>query len=126
MYPNDLKYTKTHEWVRREEDDAVSIGITEYAINELSDIIFLELPEPGTELKKDAPFGAVESVKAVFDLNSPVSGTVVETNTALSDRPETLNQDPYEEGWMVRLKMEDPGELDELLSPDDYTRSLDG
>jgi glycine cleavage system H protein len=117
--PADLKYSKTHEWVKVEGDTAV-IGITDHAQEELGDIVYLELPEPGRILALDEIFGTVESVKAVSDLYSPVSGEVVETNTALSDTTEVVNQDPHGQGWMIRVRLSKPSELEDLLSANDY------
>ena len=121
MYPGDLKYTKTHEWAKLEkEGDVVTVGITGYAVKQLSDIVFLELPAKGDEVKKDSPFGAVESVKAVFDLNSPVTGQVVETNQALNDNLDLLKTDPYSEGWMIKVRQKNPEEMQALMSSSDY------
>ncbi|HXG24834.1 MAG TPA: glycine cleavage system protein GcvH [Chthonomonadales bacterium] len=123
--PSDLKYTKTHEWVRVNGDIA-TIGITDYAQSELGDIVFLELPEAGRILAQDEVFGTVESVKAVSDLYSPVSGEVVEVNHAIVDATETVNEDPYGSGWMIRVRMSNPAELEELLSDRDYEREIEG
>lgn len=117
--PTDLKYSKEHEWIKLEGDTAV-IGITDYAQNELGDIVFVELPEVGQEAKKMEPFGTIEAVKAVSDLFSPVSGRVVEVNKALEDDPMAINRDAYGEGWMIKVEVSDPSEADELLSADDY------
>ncbi len=120
MYPSDLKYTETHEWVRKEKGGVVSVGITGFAVKSLSDIVFLELPGTGASLKKGAPFGAVESVKAVFDLNSPVTGRVLEVNDKLPENLDALKTDPYGEGWMLRVEMEEPGEIDGLMDEAKY------
>ena len=121
MYPGDLRYTKTHEWARLEkEESAVTVGVTEYAVKQLSDIVFLELPGKGDEVKKDSPFGAIESVKAVFDLNSPVTGQVIETNQALNDNLDLLKTNPYSEGWMIKVRQKNPEEMQELMSSSDY------
>ena len=120
MYPSDLKYTETHEWVRKEKGGVVSVGITGFAVKSLSDIVFLELPGPGASLKKGAPFGAVESVKAVFDLNSPVTGRVLEVNDKLPENLDALKTDPYGEGWMLKVEMEEPGEIDGLMDEAKY------
>ncbi len=117
--PEDLKYTKEHEWARK-DGDAVVIGITDHAQEQLGDIVFVELPEPGTAMTRDETFGTVESVKAVSDLFAPISGEVVEANEALADQPEVVNSDPYGEAWMVKVKPGDPSEVDGLLSPADY------
>ncbi len=119
MVPTDLRYTKDHEWVRLDGDDA-TIGITEYAASQLGDIVFVELPETGRELTQSAAFGVVESVKAVSDLFAPVSGSVVQTNDALAGTPELVNSEPYGAGWMVRITVADPSELDSLLDPVAY------
>jgi glycine cleavage system H protein len=119
MVPTDLRYTKDHEWVRLAGSDA-TIGITEYAASQLGDIVFVELPETGRELTQGAAFGVVESVKAVSDLFAPVSGSVVETNDALAGTPELVNSEPYGAGWMVRITVADPSELDSLLDPVAY------
>jgi len=118
-HPDDLRYTKTHEWVRIDGDTA-TIGITDYAQEELGDIVFLELPEVGRSLQQEQIFGAVESVKAASDLISPVTGEVVEMNEELPDSPEEINQDPYVRGWMIIVRMEDLSEVDELLSAEQY------
>ena len=119
--PGDLKYTKSHEWVRAEGDTA-TIGITDHAQDELGDVVFVELPEEGTSFEAGDSFGTVESVKAVSDLYAPVGGEVVEVNSALEDSPEKINEDPYGEGWIVKLRTS--GEAD-LLSADEYQKVLD-
>jgi glycine cleavage system H protein len=118
--PSSLKYSKEHEWVRVDGNRAY-IGITDFAQSELGDIVFVELPEAGAELTANATFGTVESVKTVSDLYAPVSGKIVEINTALSDAPEKVNESPYEDGWMLVVEMSDASELDQLLSADEYT-----
>jgi glycine cleavage system H protein len=118
-YPDDLRYSKEHEWVRVENGRA-SIGITSFAADELGDIVFVELPEPGSALTQFGMFGVVESVKAVSDLYAPVSGTVVEVNDALRERPELLNSDPFGEGWIASVELSDPGELDGLMDAEAY------
>jgi len=117
--PTDLRYTRDHEWVRVDGDEA-TVGITQYAADQLGDIVFVELPDTGRELEGAKPFGVVESVKAVSDLFAPVSGEVVATNDALAGGPELVNSDPYGGGWMVRLRVADPTELDDLLDADAY------
>jgi glycine cleavage system H protein len=117
--PTDLRYTRDHEWVRVDGDEA-TVGITQYAADQLGDIVFVELPDTGRELEGAKPFGVVESVKAVSDLFAPVSGEVVATNDALAGGPELVNSDPYGAGWMVRLRVADPAELDDLLDADAY------
>lgn len=119
MVPSDLRYTKDHEWVRVEGDEA-TIGITDYAADQLGDIVFVELPESGRSLDQFGTFGVVESVKAVSDLFAPVAGEVVEGNPALTAQPELVNQDPYGAGWMLRVKVTDPAQLDALLEPTAY------
>jgi glycine cleavage system H protein len=125
MVPTDLRYTKDHEWVRVEasgEDGRAeaTVGITEYAAGQLGDIVFVELPDVGKSLAQFAAFGVVESVTAVSDLFAPVGGEVAATNDALAGAPEKVNGDPYGEGWMVRLKLADPAEVDELLDATAY------
>ncbi len=117
--PDDLKYTKDHEWVRVKGEKAV-LGITDYAQHELGDIIFVELPETGVRAEAGKSMGTIEAVKTVADLFSPISGTVEEVNKELADNAGIINQDPYENGWMVALKTDDPGEIDKLLSADQY------
>jgi glycine cleavage system H protein len=119
MVPTDLRYTKDHEWVRVDGDEAV-VGITDYATNQLGDIVFVELPDIGRTLSQSATFGVVESVKAVSDLFSPVSGEVTSGNEALAAAPELVNSDPYGDGWMIRLKLANPTEVDELLDAAAY------
>lgn len=118
-FPEGLKYSKEHEWVLVEGTSA-TIGITEFAQEELGDIVFVELPEVGEKIVKDDPFGAVESVKAVSDIYAPVSGEVVETNEILPDNPETINDDPYGDGWMVRVELSDIDDLKDLMDADEY------
>ena len=117
--PTDLRYTKDHEWVRV-DGDAATVGITAYAADQLGDIVFVELPEAGRSLGQFAAFGVVESVKAVSDLFAPISGEVLESNAALFTSPELVNASPYGDGWMVRVRVTDPAQLDELLGPDAY------
>jgi glycine cleavage system H protein len=119
--PADLRYTREHEWIRL-EGDRVRVGITDHAQGELGDVVFLDLPSPGAKLRAGAPFGGIESVKAVSELFAPLSGEVVEVNGALGANPELVNQDPYGEGWMLLLAPEDPKELDALLGPEEYER----
>lgn len=118
-FPEGLKYSKEHEWVLVEGTSA-TIGITEYAQEELGDIVFVELPEVGEKIVKDDPFGAVESVKAVSDIYAPVSGEVLETNEILPDNPETINDDPYGDGWMVRVELSDIDDLKDLMDAEEY------
>lgn len=121
--PSDLLYTKSHEWVRLEGDEA-TIGITDHAQKALNDVVYVELPGVGDHFDVDEEFGAVESVKSVSELYMPVSGEVVAVNEALEDAPETVNQDPYGEGWLVKVRFEDPAQVRELLSADDYLTML--
>ena len=114
MVPTDLRYTKDHEWVRVDGDEA-TIGITAYAADQLGDIVFVELPEPARSLEQFAPFGVVESVKAVSDLFAPVSGEVAEANGELGAKPELVNSDPYGGGWMIKVGLADASQLDGLL-----------
>ena len=117
--PADLRYTKDHEWVRVDGDEA-TVGITAYAADQLGDIVFVELPEGGRTVTQFAAFGVVESVKAVSDLFAPLSGEVTAANDALTGSPELVNNDPYGEGWMVRIRLSDGAELDGLLDADAY------
>jgi glycine cleavage system H protein len=117
--PTDLRYTKDHEWVRADGETA-TIGVTAYAADQLGDIVFVELPDVGRALEQFAAFGVVESVKAVSDLFAPVSGEVVEANGALAASPELVNTSPYEDGWMIRVRIADTTQLDGLLEPDAY------
>jgi glycine cleavage system H protein len=119
MVPSDLRYTKDHEWVRVEGDEA-TVGITDYAATQLGDIVFVELPDVGRSVDQFAAFGVVESVKAVSDLFAPVSGEVIETNPELASRPELVNGEPYGAGWMLRVRVSDPGQVGELLEPSAY------
>jgi glycine cleavage system H protein len=119
MVPTDLRYTKDHEWVRVDGEEA-TVGITEYAAGQLGDIVFVELPEIGRSLAQFAAFGVVESVKAVSDLFAPLTGEVVAANDALAGSPELVNSDPYGAGWMVRLRLTSPAEVDELLDATAY------
>ncbi len=117
--PEDLKYTKEHEWVRL-KGNVATLGITDYAQDQLGDIVFVELPEEGEEVEKGDTFGVVESTKSVSDLYLPVSGKVIEVNDPLLDSPEIVNEDSYGEGWMIRIEMDDKTELEDLLSAEEY------
>ena len=119
--PEDLQYTKSHEWVRT-EDGTVTIGITDHAQEELGDVVFVELPDEGATIEAGDSFGTVESVKAVSDLYTPVWGEVVEVNSSLEDAPEKINDDPYGEGWIVKLRTTDEPDL---LSPEEYERVVE-
>jgi glycine cleavage system H protein len=123
--PSDLKYTKTHEWVRDEGDGVVTIGITDHAQELLGDLVFVELPEPGAGVDAGSDCAVVESVKAASDVYAPLSGEVLEINESLADTPETINQDAYGDGWMFKLKLSDASELDGLMAAEDYTRHAD-
>lgn len=118
--PADLKYTREHEWVKDNGDGTVTIGITDFAQGELGDIVFVELEPEGTELDQDDTFGTVEAVKTVSDLYAPLEGEIIELNEQLEDEPELVNEDPYGDGWMVKFKIADESQLDELLSAEEY------
>lgn len=119
MIPEDLKYTREHEWVKVEGDAAI-VGITDYAQGELGDIVFVELPRVGTKVESMKPFGTIEAVKAISDLFSPLSGEIVEVNNDLGRDSSVINSDPYGDGWMIKIRMSDSGELDSLLSAAEY------
>ena len=117
--PSDLKYSKEHEWARV-DGDVVTVGITDFAQNQLGDVVYVELPKVGSQVRLMTPFGVVESVKTASDLFSPVNGEVVEVNGALADQPELVNASPYADAWMIRGRMSSPADLAQLLSPADY------
>jgi len=117
--PDDLHYSKDHEWVRVDGNVAI-VGITDYAQDSLGDVVYVELPKVGDDFAANESFGSVESVKAVSEVFSPVSGEIVGTNEALADTPEKVNQDPYGEGWMIRVQMSNPGEVDSMLTAAEY------
>ena len=119
LIPPELRYTKDHEWVRV-QDGISTVGITDYAQDQLGDVVYVDLPSPGKQLTQLAVFGEIESVKAVSELYSPVSGEVVESNQALADKPELINESPYEEGWIMRVRLVDEGEIDRLLTAEQY------
>jgi glycine cleavage system H protein len=119
MTPEDSRYAKSHEWIHVEGDTG-TIGITEYAQKELGDVVFVDLPKVGTELELGDELGSIESVKAVSELFSPISGEVIEVNEALADKPDLVNSDPYGDGWMVRVKLTRPDEADVLMSAEEY------
>jgi glycine cleavage system H protein len=123
--PENLRYTKDHEWLRPEGDTAV-IGITDFAQNELGDIVFIEVETIGEKLDKEETFGTIEAVKTVSDMFMPVAGEVIEFNEALGDNPEKVNQDPYGDGWIVRIKISDPSQIDELLDAARYSEIVGG
>jgi glycine cleavage system H protein len=118
--PSDLRFTKEHEWVSFDSDLIATIGITDFAQESLGDITFVQLPKEGEEIRKNETFGVVESVKAVSDLYAPVNGRVVEVNQPLLNSPELLNEDPYSDGWMIKVEVTDASDLDDLMSADDY------
>lgn len=118
--PDDLRYTKTHEWARREEDGTITVGITDHAQEMLGDLVFVELPDPGRAVAVEEEVAVVESVKAASDIYSPVSGEISEINTALTDSPELINNDPYGEGWMLRIKPDTEADWDNLLDAEAY------
>lgn len=122
-YPEELRYTKEHEWVKIEGNMAL-VGITEYAAEQLGDVVHVELPDINDEFEKDSALGVVESVKSVSDIFSPVSGKIVALNETILDTPEIANDDPYGEAWFVKIEMSAPGEVDELLSAEDYEKFL--
>jgi glycine cleavage system H protein len=125
-HPTDLKYSQTDEWVRVEGDEAV-IGITDYAQDQLGDIVYIELPwNAGQDVTREAKFGDIESVKATSELISPISGDIVAVNEDLKEHPELINDDPYDKGWMLKIKLANPSELDALLGADDYINYLQG
>ena len=122
--PAELKYTEDHEWIRVEGEIA-TVGVTDYAQGELGDVVFIEIETEGEELNKGDTFGTVEAVKTVSDLFMPIGGEVIEVNAALVDEPELVNKDAYGKGWMIKIKMSTPSELDELLSADDYQKMIE-
>ena len=124
-YPSDLKYLDTHEYVRLEGEIA-TIGITAFAVDQLGDVVFLELPEIGDAVIKGDTFGNIESVKAVEDLNSPVTGTVIELNDNMIESPEQVAEDPYGEGWLLKVRVNDPGEIDDAMTADEYSAQVEG
>ena len=123
--PSDLKYTQEHEWIRDNGDGTVTVGITDFAQGELGDIVFVELEPEGFEFDKEEVFGTVEAVKTVSELFAPVAGEIIEVNEELEDDPELVNNDPYDSGWMVKIKVYDPSQIDELLSAEDYQDVID-
>lgn len=117
--PEDLSYTKDHEWVRTKGDEA-TVGITDHAQNQLGDVVYVELPKVGDKFEASEPFGSVESVKAVSEIYMPVGGTVIQVNESLNDSPEQVNEDPYGEGWMIKIKIDNPAQVDALLTAVEY------
>ena len=124
MNPSDRKYSREHEWAKPEAGGHVRVGLTQYAQEQLGDVVYLDLPKPGANVQQSKKLGEVESVKAVSEIFSPVSGEVVEVNAALQKQPELVNQDPYEKGWLLCVRLSDPKELDVLLSAADYEAFL--
>ncbi|KQC11809.1 MAG: glycine cleavage system protein H [Candidatus Cloacimonas sp. SDB] len=124
MVKDNLRYTETHEWIKIEADHAI-IGITDYAQHELGDIVFVELPDVGDEIEKGEAFGSIEAVKAVEDLNSPLSGEVIEINTDLEDQPELINSSAFEKGWIIKIKYSDQSQLDNLLDAAAYKELIE-
>lgn len=125
LIPNDLLYTESHEWVLQEGEGVISVGITDHAQRLLGDLVYVELPEVGTELAVGDECAVVESVKAASDVYTPVSGQVTEGNTSLDDAPETINEDPYHEGWLFKIKIADPSDLDSLMNAEAYQALCD-
>ncbi|PBS13195.1 glycine cleavage system protein H [Lysobacteraceae bacterium NML93-0792] len=124
--PGDLKFLKSHEWVRIEGDGKVTVGISDHAQGLLGDLVYVELPAVGDSVEAGNGVAVVESVKAASDVYAPVSGTIAAVNAALSDKPETINEDAYGEGWLFVIQIDDPDQLNELLAPDDYAELLEG
>ena len=124
MYPEDLKYSKQHEWVRMNGNIA-EVGVTVFAQESLGDVVYVDLPEPGSEVGQFAKFGEIESVKAVSDLFSPVGGKVVEVNPEASDRPEVVNEEPYGSGWLIKVELSDTAQLDDLMDAATYEATLE-
>jgi glycine cleavage system H protein len=124
MYPTEYRYSKEHEWIAV-EGDVATIGITDFAQGELGDIVYVELPEVGSQVKAGEAMGSVESVKAVSEIYAPVSGEIVEANDTLTDAPETINSEPHEGGWICRIKIASADELDALMGADDYAKLIE-
>ena len=118
--PVDLKYSREHEWIRVEDDNATVIGITFHAQDQLGDVVYLELPDKGARVDKDEPFGVIESTKAVSDIFSPISGKILDVNTGLFDEPAPINREPYDGGWLLKVKLEDPKDLEDLMDSTEY------
>ena len=123
-YPEELRYTEQHEWARR-EGNIVRVGITDFAQDALGDVVYVDIPEVGTEVRAGEPFGEVESTKSVSDVYSPVTGSVVGRNESIVDAPETVNEDPYGEGWLVRIRLSEPSEAESLLDAASYRQLLE-
>jgi len=125
MYPENFYYTKDHEWVKVEGDEAL-VGITDFAQKQLGDVVYVELPEVGSVLEFHQSMGVIESVKAVSDIYSPIAGEVAAVNEGLNDAPEQVNEDPHGQGWIIRLKVKDAADIEKLMSVDDYEKFLEG
>lgn len=123
IFPEDLKYTKDHEWIRV-ENNIGTVGITDHAQSELGDVVFVDIPKDLTEVKKGEAFGTIEAVKTVADIYAPVSGKVLEINTSVNDKPEIVNKDPYGEGWLVKIELTNPEEINDLLSVEEYKQLI--
>jgi glycine cleavage system H protein len=121
MYPDNLKYSEEHEWLL-ENNGIATVGITDFAVESLGDIVFIELPEQGTEIRQFTTFGEVESVKAASEIYTPISGEIIEVNDKLETEPELLNNSPYEDGWLIKVKISDPSEIEKLMSSKDYEK----
>ncbi len=124
-FPDDLRYTREHEWARLGDDGTVTMGITDFAQDALGDVVYVSLPEPGAAVEKDRPLGEVESTKSVSEIYAPCSGEVVEANTALDDSPEKVNSDPYGQGWIARIRATDATQLDGLMDAAAYRRMVE-
>ncbi len=125
-FPEDLRYSREHEWARSENDGRVRVGITDFAQDALGDVVYVDLPEPGTQVSAGQPFGEVESTKSVSDVYAPVSGTIVERNGALEDKPELVNEEPYGNGWLVAIEPSEAAELEQLLDGSAYKEHVSG
>ena len=125
MIDQEARYLKSHEWAKKEDDEAFAVGLSSYAIDQLGDIVFMELPKKGDTFEQGAVFGVVESVKAASDLYMPLSGEIVEVNSAAADNPDVLKDDPYEEGWLIKIRASKPEEFDELLDAREYKKFLE-
>jgi|Deesub1362B_J571_1020462.scaffolds.fasta_scaffold00001_421 glycine cleavage system H protein len=126
MYPNDYYYSQDHEWVKVEDGQIGVVGITDFAQKQLGDVVYVELPEVGTKLEFHQTLGVVESVKAVSDIYSPISGEVIEVNQSLNENPELINEDPHGKGWIVKIKIKDESELQKLMSATEYEKYIEG
>jgi glycine cleavage system H protein len=123
-FPENLRYTEEHEWVRIEDENTAVVGITDFAQSELGDIVYVEIETEGEEFAANEVFGSIEAVKTVSDLFLPISGTVIEVNEALEDAPETVNDDPYEKGWLIKMTVKDMAEFDKLMSMEEYKKLI--